>query len=325
MTKSFCSDDSRKIGEDIIGSASNYETFFLIECPQPWMSDAFNSKWVPNNLKHLVEEIKKTNLSVRFLLIANSLSHKSDSTTLLIYQKQKGLVNNYSKREFMLPNIEQAATVVSKILWGGIIEYKVDNSVTRDILICTHGSHDQCCARYGNPFYYHAADTINDLGLDKVRIWKSSHFGGHRFAPTAIDLADGRYYGNLNQEVFRTILTRTGDINSLQKIYRGWGILPSSMQILERELMLHHGWDWFKYKVEGKVIEQSLDKHTIRGKLTVEKPDGSLYTYLAKLIKDESKNLQLKSSCNATKETVCFKYAIASLWLSSKKVVSLSA
>lgn len=318
MNTSFCSDHSRQAGEDIIGSATNSQTYILIECPPPWNSEAFNSRWVPNSLKTLVEEVKRSKQPIKFLLIANSESHKIDHTTLLIYHQKEGGKNGYSKQEFKLPNIEQAAPVVRKWLSGGTPDYEVCTSATRDILVCTHGSHDMCCAKYGNPFYYHAEATISDLYLD-VRIWKSSHFGGHRFAPTAIDLPEGRYYGALDQESFKSILTHTGDISCLNKVYRGWGILPPAMQVLERELILRHGWDWFDYKVAGKIIKQSLDNNMIEAELTFEKPCGSLYTYEARLVKS-SKTVELKSSCHATKESVFVKYAIASLHLASSKV-----
>jgi hypothetical protein len=160
--------------------------------------------------------------------------------------------------------------------------------------------------------------------LDNVRIWRSSHIGGHRFAPTIIDLPEARYYGNLDQKSFRSILTRTGDIKCLNTIYRGWGILPTSIQVLERELILCHGWDWYNYKVTSRIIEQSVDNNTILAELTHEKPDGSLYSHYAKLVQNESKTLQLKSSCNATHLSVFAKYDIANLWLASKKVVTYS-
>lgn len=325
MTHLFCSDHSKQVGEDVIGSATNYQTYVLIECPPPWHSEALNSRWVPNSLKVLVEEVKRTKQPIRFLLIANNESHKIDHTTLLIYHQQEGLGNGYRKQEFKLPNIEQAAPTIRKWLSGSTPKYEVKTSVTRDILVCTHGSHDMCCARYGNPFYYHADATISDLGLDEVRIWKSSHFGGHRFAPTAIDLPEGRYYGALDQESFKSILTRSGDINCLNKVYRGWGILLPAMQVLERELILRHGWDWFDYKVAGKIIKQSLDNCTIEAELTFEKPSGCLYTYQARLVKDESKTKELKGSCNATKESVFAKYAVTSLNLLASKVPAYCA
>ncbi|MBD2629189.1 sucrase ferredoxin [Trichormus variabilis] len=322
MDTFFCSDYSRQIGEEIIGSASNYQTYILVECPQPWISEAFKSKWVPDNLRVLVEEVQRSKLPIRFLLIANDESHKIETTTLLIYQKQQGLSNGYSKQEFKLPNIEQVAGVVRKWLSGDSPDYQVETSITRDILVCSHGSHDQCCARYGNPFYFYAKNTIADLNLDHVRMWKSTHFGGHRFAPTAIDFPEARYYGVLDQDSFRAILTRTGDIQFLNKVYRGWGILPSALQILEREIILQQGWDWFNHKVAGKILEQSLDNNTILAELTFENPAGSLYTYQAKLVKDPVKTQALKSSCHATQESVIVKYAVANLWLADRKVAT---
>ncbi|MBW4435299.1 MAG: sucrase ferredoxin [Pelatocladus maniniholoensis HA4357-MV3] len=326
MNTFFCSDNSRIAGEDIIGSVANHQTYVLIECPTPWASEAFHSRWVPENLRTLVEESKRAKLPVKFLLVANNLSHNSDGTTLLIYQQKEGLINGLSKQEYKLENIQQAAIVIKKYLLGKKSgSYELNTNSTRDILICTHGSHDKCCSRYGNPFHFHATSAVADLNLNNVRIWKSSHFGGHRFAPTCIDLPEARYYGNLNQDLFKSILTRTGDIKSWQKVYRGWGILPSSIQVVERELMFRYGWDWFNYKVAGRIIDQSIDKNTIRAELIFEKPDGSQYNYQARLVKDETKTVELKSSCNANQESVFVKYGVSSLWLTSTQFFTVTA
>ncbi|NJM17510.1 MAG: sucrase ferredoxin [Richelia sp. RM2_1_2] len=325
MSTNFCSDNSREVGEDIIGTATNNQTYVLVECPPPWNSDAFSSKWVPDNLRLLMEEAKTAKLPIKFQLIANDLSHKANSTTLLIYHQEKGEGKGYLKREFKLENIEQAAATIKKWLWRKNLKYEIDATTTRDILVCTHGSHDKCCARYGNPFYFHAKNIISSLGLDNVRIWKSSHFGGHRFAPTMIDLPQGRYYGNLDPESFKSILTHTGDIECFKDIYRGWGILPKSIQIVERELILRYGWDWFNYKAAGRIIEQSLDKSSVLAELTFEKPDASVYVYQAKLVKDHSKTQALKTSCNAKHDTVLVRYAVANMWLASRDLVKVAS
>ncbi|MBO1056798.1 MAG: sucrase ferredoxin [Dolichospermum sp. JUN01] len=324
MNNFFCADHSREIQEDVIGSATNHQTYILVECPTPWVSEAFNSKWVPDNLRILVADVKRAKLSIHFLLIANDETHREEQTTLLIYQQEKGSSNGYRKQEFKLPNIEQVAGVVRKWLTGVSVDDEIASNTTRDILVCTHGSHDQCCAKYGNPFYFHAQNTIFDLQLNHLRIWRSSHFGGHRFAPTAIDFPQGRYYGVLDQDTFKSILTQTGDIECLNKVYRGWGILPNPLQILERELMLRLGWDWFNYKVTGKILEKSLDNQTILGELSFEQPSGTLYTYQAKLVKDDIKTQTLKGSCDASREVVYVKYAVSNLWLVAKKVATYS-
>ena len=324
MNNFFCADHSREIQEDVIGSATNHQTYILVECPTPWVSEYFNSKCVPDNLRILVADVKRAKLSIHFLLIANDETHREEQTTLLIYQQEKGLSNGYRKQEFKLPNIEQVAGVVRKWLTGVSLDDEIASNPTRDILVCTHGSHDQCCAKYGNPFYFHAQNTIFDLQLNHLRIWRSSHFGGHRFAPTAIDFPQGRYYGVLDQDTFKSILTQTGNIECLNKVYRGWGILPNPLQILERELMLRLGWDWFNYKVTGKILEKSLDNQTILGELSFEQPSGTLYTYQAKLVKDDIKTQTLKGSCDASREVVYVKYAVSNLWLVAKKVATYS-
>ena len=36
-----------------------------------------------------------------------------------------------------------------------------------------------------------------------LRVWQSAHFGGHRFAPTLIDLPIGHLWGHLDEEKLR--------------------------------------------------------------------------------------------------------------------------
>ena len=324
MNRFYCADNAKELQEDPIGTATKYQTYILVECPTPWNYEALNSKWVPDNLRVLVTEIEKKKLPIRFLLIANEQTHRVTDTTLLIYQQQPGLTSGYKKQEFKLPNIELVAGVVNKWLGGISSNYEVENHTSRDILICTHGSHDQCCARYGNPFYFHTEKIIDNLQLNHIRIWRSSHFGGHRFAPTMIDLPQGRYYGKLEENSFLAILNHQGNIEDLGKVYRGWGILPNALQVLERELMLQIGWDWFNYQIAGKILEQSLDNNTILCEISFGKPGEDLYTYEAKLIKDSLKTRSLKSSCNAEREVVFMKYSVANLWLISHKVVTTS-
>lgn len=303
----------------MIGSATNYQTYILIECPPPWMSKTFNSKWVPDNLRVLVENIRSSYLSIQFLLIANNESHQISHTTLLIYQQQNGLSNGYNKREFQLPNIELAAVVIRKYLSGEYVDYEVKNYYSRDILVCTHGGHDQCCAKYGNPFQFYARNIIVDLNWNHVRVWRSTHFGGHRFAPTAIDLPQGRYYGLLNQSSFRSILTLSGDIDYFNQVYRGWGILPPALQILEREFILDYGWDWFNYRVSGKVLEQSLDNNSILAELSFAPSSDYFFTYQVKLVRDSIKSQSIKSSCTSTQELLIVKYAIDNFWLVARE------
>jgi hypothetical protein len=270
MTNSFfCADAAKCVPEDIIGSGTNYQTYVLIECCLPWESEAFNSPQVPQNLRDLVKEVEHSKQKIRFLLINSEATKFSNRRKILIYDtKNQDVFGGYEKHEFNVNNIEEVAGTVKSYLAGEVPDCEVENNPSRDILVCTHGSHDRCCARYGNPFYGQAKAVVSELELSDVRVWKSSHFGGHRMAPTAIDLPDGRYYGNLDRTSFKSILTRTGDIECLNNVYRGLGILPNAIQVLEREFIMRYGWDWFNYKVAGRIVEKYPENDGFVAELT---------------------------------------------------------
>ena len=105
--------------------------------------------------------------------------------------------------------------------------------------------------------------------LPNVRIWRSSHIGGHRFAPTAITLPDGRYYGRLSLLALQAIVTRQGAIAQLRPVYRGWGILPQPLQLLEQQLLLQHGWSWLDRSVAYQQICSDAGSHEFTAKLSV--------------------------------------------------------
>lgn len=314
MNKFFCSDACRKADEDIIGSATNHSVYVLIECPYPWEYNALESRFFPKNLEILMSEVTRKKLSLRFLLINQNKNYRENSRKILIYEKeQSSFLNGYKKYEFDVDHPEKIAPTIHKYLAGDNLDSNTQNYQTRDILVCTHGSHDKCCAKYGNPFYTEAKKTISELGLKNTRIWKASHFGGHRFAPTIINFPDGRYYGLLDQESFQAILLQTGNIESLNRVYRGWGILPTCIQVLERELIFRHGWEWFEHKVNLLHLNINLDKTLVNTQLAVLKPDDSQYICQAKLVKDQSKTIHTKGSCDASHESEFIKYSVSNL------------
>ena len=319
MDKFFCADASKCAQEDIIGTASNYQTYVLIECCVPWEYEALNSKEVPQNLKDLVQEVEHSKQKIRFLLINSDRTKCANHRKVLIYDnKQQELFCGYEKHEFNVDSFEKVAGIVRSYLAGEVPDCEADNKPSRDILVCTHGSHDMCCARYGNPFYAEAVALASELGLDDVRIWKSSHFGGHRMAPTAIDLTDGRYYGNLDRTSLQSILTRTGEIECLNKVYRGSGVLQNEIQVFERELIMLYGWDWLNYKIASKIIASDTENDTFLAEITFDNADGT-YAYRADLVKDETKTVRLKGSCGAKKESEFVKYSVENIHFYSKK------
>lgn len=312
MNAYFCADKSRSLKEDIIGSAPNNEIYVLIECPTPWAESAFDSKYIPLNLKQLKDKLSRERRPINLLLI-NEYDSSKQTKTVIFFKKKQGVSKSYSRWEIEVQNLEEVAPLVETYLNETDLVCTDLESSIRDILVCTHGSHDKCCAKYGIPFYREALVTLKNLQLKGVRIWQSSHFGGHRFAPTVIDFPEGRYYGVLTHNTFCSILTRTGDVNCMREVYRGWSILPIYAQVLERELLLLHGWEWFNFTVESQVISQNEYKTFNQIRLIYKSPENILRSCVADIVKDDLKTLYLKGSCNADKELERVKFSAQNL------------
>jgi len=77
------------------------------------------------------------------------------------------------------------------------------------LLVCTHGKHDRCCAKYGLPVYRH----LRQLAAGSA--WEASHVGGDRFAANVLCFPHGLYYGHVTVDSARDIV----DAYCRQEIY----------------------------------------------------------------------------------------------------------
>ena len=62
-------------------------------------------------------------------------------------------------------------------------------------VVCTHGKHDPCCARYGRPLFEALSEQV---GAESA--WQCTHVGGDRFAANAVCLPHGVYYGRVERD-----------------------------------------------------------------------------------------------------------------------------
>jgi hypothetical protein len=312
MNNFFCADHSRCLDEMPIGTARPYSTYVLIECPTPWAATAGESQGIPPILSQTMQAIAKQDPSVRFLLINRNRTQLLGCRSVIIYRARTGDVcGGYDKYEFVVNGLGEAAMAIQNFFEGRWANHMI-YSRTEDVLICTHGSHDQCCARYGNPFYAEAKQVVKtisgkDAGKDAgkdIRVWRSSHFGGHRFAPTALTFPDGRCYARLDAVSLRSILSRTGDINPLlRSTYRGWGILPEPLQIMEQAMLQQFGWQAMGWPIAYQ-INQALQAQ-LRYSI-----DGAVMTCNGDLSLDADRTVELLGSCHAEKPSVYPKYKL---------------
>jgi len=274
----FCSDISQAVGEVPIGTAGHYDYWLVVELSQPWSEIALDQN---EALKPYLPAIKslvyEKGIKLRPLAIAPDPDYSQTGyTRVLFYRRPTTLFSHYTREEYLIPNPELGNLASALLLEPEKLphfnDYKQDNNHQYDLLVCTHGNVDAACSRYGYPLYKNWRQQANS----QIRVWRCSHFGGHRFAPTAISLPDGHYWGRLTPEALNLITKQEGNLSDLKLYYRGWTGLDQWTQIAEQELCLKYGWEWFHYLKTGEVVEaDETNKEWAKVRIHYSSPDGT--------------------------------------------------
>lgn len=260
----FCSEVSKANGEDPIGTAGTANHWLVVELPQPWTEQTFKKDPRIAPLLDLFKQLAfKHGVMLRPILIAPDLEYSQPSKTRVIYyHRPERQFTQFAKQEYLVPEADfpRLATAILKSLMKQPHELdrfagdRVDTHHIREILVCTHGNVDVACAKFGFPIY----KKLRDEYTDNIRVWRCSHFGGHQFAPTLVDLPDGRFWGHLEPDMLDLLIHHEGDVAGLRSHYRGWAGLNKFEQIAEREVWMQVGWDWLDYYKAGRTVGKGL-------------------------------------------------------------------
>ena len=128
---------------------------------------------------------------------------------------------------------------------------------TRHVLLCTHGARDRCCGSLGTRLY-------SELSRQWDRpesLWRTSHLGGHRFAPTGLLLPEGTMWGYLDARSLTSILDRTCSAIEAAQRYRGCTLLRDRrVQVADRAVFARAGWRWLDSPRSGSVLAFTDDE-----------------------------------------------------------------
>ncbi|GAB4548492.1 MAG: hypothetical protein OHK0023_11680 [Anaerolineae bacterium] len=296
-SKTYCNCLALERGLSPIGHAGDFQDALVVETPLPWKPDFYTSEAVwPKQMRDLLalwlERWKAGDgYPHHMLAIAPDTEYsKPELRRVMHYTRQSGAISGFDKIEYHLPSSDVGALAWAiyedRACLSHFETYRVPNGdQTREILVCTHGSVDTACSKFGYPLYLHARRKYANDGL---RVWRVSHFGGHVFAPTLIDMPTGHYWAFVEAPQAQAILTRTGDVVSLRKHYRGWaGIKSGFMQAAEAEIWQRTGWEWFAYYKSAEMLahEASTDEPTwAEVKISARHPqDDQITTYFVRV------------------------------------------
>lgn len=234
-----CSAWARSAALSPAGTAGSYRGFLLIEVPLPWPRDVGQVPEVAG-LADL--------LSGRGLRVQAVVPGQSPARVILHHNPDPEAFDGFQRTE--VPVGGDLRTAVAALL-DGSQSSSADNR--RDLLICTHGRRDVCCGSLGTELF----STVDD-GPDlpaNTQAWRTSHTGGHRFAPTFFVLPEGTGWAFAEAELIGQVLERRGDPSAAADHYRGCaGLGPAPVQALEREVLRRVGWELLSRRRHGAVV-----------------------------------------------------------------------
>lgn len=236
-----CADHSRHLGLDPGGTAIRADRVVLIGTPLPWPKPVFDHA----RLAEISPILKASKVPTRTLAYVPGPADGMggpDQTITITFDRSLDSATVVERRyrtdsPRQLLSLATALAADDRKALAAQAHYEAE-LVTPVALVCTQGSHDVCCGSEGARFATEA-EAISDLAVFRV-----SHTGGHRFAPTAMTLPDGRMWADLDIDLLRRVLSSTGDTAELVERCRGWwGADIGGAQVAERGVFGLVGWD----------------------------------------------------------------------------------
>ena len=231
-------------GFDPIGSATRFDRLVTVEVPPPWPAKIEQMEWIApldvpagTRVQAIVAEVGRI-----------------DGSVLLTRWERSGAV--LAGTDWLLP----AADVPDglQLLVAGGDPLGEVSPAPPEVLICGHGARDRCCGGAGTRLTVEARAALGDR-----RVRRTSHLGGHRYAPTAVTLPDGRMWAHLDVDALAGIVHRTLHPSAARDRYRGNAALDPWAQVVEAALLEEQGWPGLELDDVGAEVEVNGDRATV--------------------------------------------------------------
>jgi hypothetical protein len=248
-----CSPWTKAQGVGPIGSTPTFDAVVLVEWPLPWPHDV-------SDIPDLADAAAVP--GVRVMMVVPQHDDAGDALVRVVHHRRVG-TNRLVGIDHRAPRSEVRellAVITADPLADHLGLPSVVGASPPEVLVCAHGRRDACCGRWGTLLHMELADRWTG-----VRVWRCSHTGGHRFAPTAITLPDGRAWAYVDSTLLDGIVHRTADLHELAAHDRGTSSLDPWSQVVERAVFEERGWAW----LDQDDVEAHTELHDDRQGATV--------------------------------------------------------
>ena len=221
----FCSDVSRADDEPLAATASRVDRWLLVEYRGLWAHDAVDDSTLSPEVKRALVSWRNAEPRSRVVFVRRTERRREDGLVAFRVTSREG---------------ESWARCIDLERHDDLAELDLDAAgAPLDhplLLVCTHGKHDPCCARFGRPLYEAVREAVDDDWA-----WQVSHVGGDRFAGNLVELPRGLYFGRVDPaEAWDTVDELLAGRIPLAR-YRGRSCYSFPVQAAERTVRAHAG------------------------------------------------------------------------------------
>jgi hypothetical protein len=239
---------ARDVDLSPIATVGSYSGFLLVETPLPWARDVSE---IPR-MAPLGPVAAAEGYRLQALVPAAAGIPPSEMRVVLYADPadERGFRRYHRFETVSGDDLKASVRALVESVRSGSNEFEAPG---REVLVCTHGRRDVCCGSKGTNL---ALQLIAAAPVDGVTFRRTSHTGGHRFAPTFIVLPEGTAWAFADPELVGHVLRRDAPFATVAARYRGSAGLPDRrLQTLKREVLSEVGWEvldtWRLGSVDG--------------------------------------------------------------------------
>ena len=278
-TTLHCRTVAQSLDVDPIGTAGSYDAFVFIEAPLPWPRDIGGLPQLGDLERQLRTVRGRTGLAVRLQALVPE--DRDDPTRrVIVHRVHEDRPGVFERFEIRVEEDGLADAAMRLVLDALAAPAGSGRSTRRRCSSGTHGGRDVCCGRDGAALWRQMR-----TAMPEVEFLRTSHTGGHRFAPTALTFPYGQLWAWLDRPILADIIQQSGrdPAELVHRHYRGSAALPSSaVQILEREAFAREGWAWLANRRRGYQVTTS-DTGIVTARIDFELAGGRLGSYVGRI------------------------------------------